>query len=105
MFVYELSGCGFESSSSQLIGDFNAKIAKRIKRNMSTVAKQGRQLIKLIDKYDIKTVNKEQEICKGLWTREQGKDISVIDYAITDKKYFTTIKGMHKDQNKKTCNI
>ena len=59
MFFYELSGCGFESGSSQLIGDFNAKIAKRIKRNMSTVTKQGRQLIKLIDKHDIKTVNKK----------------------------------------------
>ena len=67
---------------------------------MSTVTKQGRQLIKLIDKYDIKTANKEQEICKELWTRKQGKDISVIDYAITDKNYFTTIKGMHNDQNK-----
>ena len=33
--------------------------------------------------------------------REQGKDISVIDYAITDKKYFATTKGMHNDQNKK----
>ena len=45
-------------------------------------------------------VNEEQEICEGLWTREQGKDKSVIDYVITDKKYFTTIKGMHIDWNK-----
>ena len=52
MFVYELSGCWFESSSSQLIGDFNTKITKRIKRNMSTATKRGRQLIKLIDKYE-----------------------------------------------------
>ena len=42
-------------------------------------------------------VNEEQEICEGLWTREQGKDKSVIDYVITDRKYFTTIKGMHID--------
>ena len=32
--------------------------------------------------------------------REQGKDKSVIDYVITDKKYFATIKEMHIDQNK-----
>ena len=67
---------------------------------MSTVTKGGRQLLKMIDKYDMKIVNEEQEICKGLWTREQRKDKSVIDYMITDKKYFTTIKGMHIDQNK-----
>ena len=67
---------------------------------MSTVTKGGRQLLKMIDKYDMKIVNEEQEICKALWTREQGKDKSVIDYVITDKKYFTTVKGMCIDQNK-----
>ena len=54
----------------------------------------------MIDKYDMKLVNKEQEICKGLWTREQMKDKPLIDHVITDKKYFTTIKGMYIDQNK-----
>ena len=28
----------------------------------------------MADKYDIKIVNKEEKICKGLWTRDQGKD-------------------------------
>ena len=67
---------------------------------MSAVTKGRRQLMKMIDKYDMKIVNEKQEICKGLRTREQGKDKSVIDYVITDKKHFTTIKGMHIDQNK-----
>ena len=67
---------------------------------MSTVAKGGRQLIKIIDKYNVKILNEKQEICKGLWTKEQGKNKSGIDYVITDNKYFTTIKGMHIDQNK-----
>ena len=89
-----------EDQQSIIIGDFDAKIGDRIKGNMSTVTKGGRQLLKMIDKYDMKIVNEEQEICKGLWTREQRKDKSVIDYMITDKKYFTTIKGMHIDQNK-----
>ena len=60
----------------------------------------GRQSIKMIHKYDMELVNKEQEKCKGLWVREQGKEKSVIDYVITDKKYFTTIKGMYINQNK-----
>ena len=40
----------------------------------------------MIEKYDMEIVNEEQQRCKGLWTREQGKDKSVIDYVITDKK-------------------
>ena len=66
---------------------------------MSTVTKGGRQLIKMIDKYDMKLVNEKEEICKGLWTREQGKDKSVIDFVITSKKCFTTITEMYIDQN------
>ena len=42
----------------------------------------------MIDKYDIKIINEEEEICKGLWKRKQGKDKLVIDYVITDKKIF-----------------
>ena len=45
---------------------------------MSAVTKGGRKLIKMIDKYNMKLVNEEEEICKGLWTREQGKDKSVM---------------------------
>ena len=54
----------------------------------------------MIDKYDMQKLNEEQEVCKGLRRREQGKDKSVTDSVITDKKYFITIKGMHIDQNK-----
>ena len=89
-----------EDQQSIIIGDFNADIDDRIKGNMSTVTKGGRELLKMIDKYDMKAINEEKEICKRLWTREQGKDKSVIGYVITDKKYFTTIKGKHIDQNK-----
>ena len=53
----------------------------------------------MIDKYDMKIVNEEKEMCKGLWKKEQGENKSVIDYVITDKKYFTTIKEIQIDQN------
>ena len=53
----------------------------------------------MIDKYDMKIVNEQKEMCKGLSKKEQGKNKSVIDYVITDKKYFTTIKEMQIDQN------
>ena len=64
---------------------------------MQTVRKGGRQLIKMIDKFEMKLVNEKGEICKGLWTRQHGKDKSVIDFVITSKKCFTTIKGMYID--------
>ena len=66
---------------------------------MPTVTKGGRQLIKMIDKFEMKLVKEKEEICEGLWTREQGKDKSVIDFVITSKKCFTTIKWMYIDQN------
>ena len=43
-----------------MIGGFNGKICGRIKGNMPTVTKWRRQLIKMIDKYNIK-LNKEQD--------------------------------------------
>ena len=76
------------------------KLGNKIKGNMSIVAKEGRQLMKMIDKYDVKILNEEQEICKGLWRKEQGKDKSVTDSVITEKKHFTITKRMHVDQNK-----
>ena len=89
-----------EDQQSIITGYFNSEIGDSINGNMSAVTKRGRLLNKMIDKYDMKLVNEEQEICKGLWTREQEKDKSVIDYVITGKKYFSTIKGMYIDQNK-----
>ena len=67
-----------ENQQPIIIGDLNAKIGNRINGNMSTVTEGGRKLIKMIDKYDMKLINEEEEICKGLWTREQGKDKSVM---------------------------
>ena len=46
-----------EDQQSIIIGDFNANIGDRIKGNMSAVTKGGRQLIKMIDKYDKKMAN------------------------------------------------
>ena len=43
-----------EEDQQSIIIDFNAKIGDRIEGNMSTVTKGERQLIKIIDKYDMK---------------------------------------------------
>lgn len=42
-----------------MIGDFNTKIGERIKGNISTVAKGGRQLTKMFDKHYMKIIDEE----------------------------------------------
>ena len=45
-------------------------------------------------------LNEESEICKGVSTREQGEEKSVIDYIITNKENLQKIKKMIIDENK-----
>lgn len=48
-----------EHQQSVIIRDFHIKIGDRIKGNMSTVTKGGRQLTKMVDKFDMNIVNEE----------------------------------------------
>ena len=82
------------------LGDFNAKIGVRIKGNKETVTKGGRQIVKLVDKQDKVILDEESEICKGLWTREQGEENSVIDYVITNKETLQKRRKLIFDENK-----
>ena len=68
---------------------------------MSKVTKGERQIIKMLDKYQIKIINEELKIYKSLWTSEQGKDKSVTDHHNRDDKYIATIKGVCSNQNEK----
>ena len=52
-----------------ILGDFNAKIGTYIESNKPTVTKGGRQLIKMAKQYHLVIINKEMEVCKGLWTK------------------------------------
>ena len=83
-----------------ILGDFNAKIGTTTKGNKETVTKGGRQIIELVDKQDMVMLNEESKICKGLWTREQGKEKSVIDYVITNKENLQKIRKIIIDENK-----
>ena len=42
--------------------------------------------MKLADTQEMVIINEEQKTCKGLWTREQGKEKSVIDYVMIPTK-------------------
>ena len=45
-------------------------------------------------------INKEKEICKGLWTRVQGQERSILNYVLTNSKLLSTVTEMIVDENK-----
>ena len=47
--------------------------------------------MKMAKKYDLVIINKEKEVCKGLWTRVQGQERSILDYVLTNSKLLSTV--------------
>ena len=45
-------------------------------------------------------ISKEKEMCKGLWTRVQGQERSILDYVLTNSKLLSTVTEMIVDENK-----
>ena len=83
-----------------ILGDFNAKIGNYIKNNKETITKGGRHLKRLLEKGNLRIRNGESNKYKGLQTRGQGEEKSVIDYVITTKRDLNTIKTMKIDEEK-----
>eukprot|EP00794_Sanderia_malayensis_P001695 gene1695-1886_t len=80
-----------------IVGDFNSKIGEIIKNNKKEVTKGGKKLIELIHRYNLTIVNSNKKT-KGIWTRVQGEQKSVIDYCIIGKEDEHCIKRMEIDQ-------
>ena len=70
-----------------MVGDFNVKIVNYIPGNKESVSKGRRQLKSLIEKYNLKIINANENKCKGKWTREKEEERSRIDYVITSQEY------------------
>ena len=83
-----------------IIGDFNAKIGEAVEGNKTQVTKGGRQLLKLANKENMIILNTVKEKCKGVWTRVQGEEKSIIDYVLTDASSANTVKEMKIDEEK-----
>ena len=83
-----------------VLGDFNAKVRTAIQDNKETITKGGRLLLKMIQKENMSLVNADKHRCKGLWTREQGKEKLVIDYVMTNTEYLNSTKDMIIDKTK-----
>ena len=56
--------------------------------------------MKIAKNYDLVTINKEKEVCKGLWTRLKGQERSILDYVLANSKLLSTVTEMILDQNK-----
>ena len=89
-----------EKQQILIIGDFNAKIGEAVEGNKTQVTKGGRQLLKLANKENMIILNTVKEKCKGVWTRVQGEEKSIIDYVLTDASSANTVKEMKIDEEK-----
>ena len=94
-----------EKQQILIIGDFNAKIGEAVEGNKTQVTKGGRQLLKLANKENMAILNTVKEKGKGVWTRVQGKEESIIDYVLTDATSANTIKEMKIDEEKQPTQI
>ena len=45
-------------------------------------------------------INKEKEVCKGLRTRVQGQERSILDHFLTNSKLLSTVAEVIVDENK-----
>ena len=79
---------------------FNVKIGNHISGNKETVSKGGRQLKKIIEKYNLNIINANEHKCREKGTREQGEERSIINYVVTSQEYMDTIKCMEIDEEK-----
>ena len=71
-----------EKQQILILGDFNAKIGATMESNKTQLTKGGRQLLKLANKENMIILNTVKEKCKGVWTRVQGEEKSIIDYVL-----------------------
>ena len=84
-----------------VIGDFNAKARTTIQGNKETITEGRRLLLKIIQKEDMSLVNADKHRCKGLWTREQGREKSITNYVTANTECLNSIKEMTIDETKK----
>ena len=75
------------------------KIGEAVEGNKTQITKGGRQLLKLANKENMMILNTVKEKCKGVWTRVQGEEKSIIDYVLMHPSA-NTVKEMKIDEEK-----
>ena len=83
-----------------MAGNSNVKIRNHIPGEKKKISKGGRQLQRIIEKYNLNIINANEIKCKGKWTRKQEEERSIIDYVIASQEYMENIKSMEIDEEK-----
>ena len=78
-----------------MFGDFNTKVGTY----KPTVTKGWIQLMKVMNNYGLLIINKEKEVFKGLCTRVQDQERSVLDYVLTNSNLLSIGTEMIIDAN------
>ena len=101
----ELQHCSDNSEIPILIGDLNAKIEVQDEKLSATSGSgNGRLLCELVEKFEMEVVN-FSEFCVGKWTHviRTTDAKSVLDYVITSKPFYNSIKSMIIDEDCVFC--
>ena len=83
-----------------ILGDLNCKVGESIIGNTEEITKGGRLLRKMIQRNKLSIVNSQRDICKGLWTRIEGIQKSIIDYVICFEEDLGMFKEVEIDEEK-----
>ena len=82
-----------------LMGDMNCKVGDAVRGNKSEATVGGKMLKKMVKNNNLIIVNDVEE-CKGTWTRQSGKDVSIIDYIIIKEEDRDNIRSAMRDDEK-----
>ena len=89
-----------KSQKVLLLGDLNCKVGTEIDNNKEDVTKSARYLLKIRDQQRMQILNSDKR-CKGLWTRVQGEERSVLDYILVSEEDTDNVVSMLIDEEKK----
>ena len=89
----------FEKQHILICGDFNCKIGEKIPRNDAKVTMGGKMLLTMLKKHNLMVVNATEK-CRGVWTRTQGNEKSILDYIIMKESDEDNIVQMVIDEDK-----
>ncbi len=95
----EISDGRNKGQQVMVLGDFNCKVGNKIQGNHKEKTSGGKMLLNLVREGKLVMVN-ATEMCKGLWTRVEKNQRSVLDYVLVTKENLEIIKEMIIDEEK-----
>ena len=97
--VQEVEAASERGEKIVMMGDFNCKVGLEVAGNNKEVSKGGRELLKLANKLSLKILN-SNKCCRGLWTRQQDNERSILDYILVNKEDVKLVNFMKIDKER-----